>query len=180
VPDVDAVPNTGQEAGPDEGTVASGASEQTNRGRHHLLLPVIAAIVMVLGLAVAIAGVVTRANANSRAQAAKEELPVATQARTTAQSERDSAANNARKASADLADASTEAQRVLDIANTAAAIGDELTGFDQQIIDTSKAIVAAVAAQNRAQLQAAINNANAAINGANEALDRYDAATSGL
>lgn len=180
MPDIDAVPNTAQETGPDEDLVASGASPPTDRGRHHLVVPVIAAIVLVVGLAVAIAGVVTRANASSRSQAAKDELPVATQARTTAQSERDAAVNSARKATADLAAATAEAQRVLDIANNAVAIGDELTGFDQQLVDASKAIVAAVTARNTGQLQAAINNANAAIRAANDALDRYDDATAGL
>lgn len=171
---------TGVPGGTDPTGISPYPTRAASPKKSRVLLPVAAAVLLVLGLAFAVTGIIMKSSADSSFQAAEERLPVATGERDAAQEQFDEATDDAAVAAASLAAATAEGQRVAAIAATAATLGDQLVALDQRTLAAGRELAAALVSGSNARAQAAVTEFNAAVNAANDVLVAYDQAIATL
>jgi hypothetical protein len=132
-------------------------------------------LVLVLGLGVAVGGLLARGAAESSATRATDQLALVTQQRDEMSTLAATAATDLVTARATLAASTVEAARVAELSPFLAAAGDELLAALQAQVDAERAFDTALAAGDEAGVTRALAAWNDGVDNANAALVVYEA-----
>lgn len=146
------------------------------RSRRGLILPIVAAVVLVVGLGLAIGGLAARGDAQASADRVTTELSVATQDRDMMSTDAAAAAADVVEQQATLAESTAEAQRVNGLTPALVTAADQMLAASQAQGQAEADFEAALAADDFAAGNRAIDAYNAAVDDSNAAIDAYEAA----
>jgi hypothetical protein len=144
------------------------------RSHRGLILPIVAVIVLIVGLGLAIGGLAARGSAQTSADEVAAQLVTVTQDRDLMATDAAKAATDLQNQQATLAESTAEAQRVNVLTPALMTAADQLLAGQQAMAEAEAAFEAALATNDPVAGNRAIDAYNAAVGRANAAIDQFE------